>query len=60
VAGLIAGGGWHNHGVTHPDPAIGNAALLRRGRALEAITLAWNVIGIAVLAVAARCCSDSS
>ena len=27
--------------------------LLRRGRVLEAATLAWNVVGIAVLAVAA-------
>lgn len=32
--------------TTHPS-------LLRRGRRLEATTLAWNVIGIAVLAVAA-------
>jgi divalent metal cation (Fe/Co/Zn/Cd) transporter len=29
------------------------AALLRRGRALEAGTLAWNVVGLAILAVAA-------
>src|SRR6476659_2219938 len=29
------------------------ASLLRRGRLLEALTLAWNVAGIAVLAVAA-------
>ena len=29
------------------------AALLRRGRILEGITLGWNVAGIAVLAVAA-------
>lgn len=29
------------------------AALLRRGRQLEAATLAWNVVGIAVLATAA-------
>jgi divalent metal cation (Fe/Co/Zn/Cd) transporter len=50
VVGLIAGGGWHNRGVTHPDPTIGNATLLRRGRALEAATLAWNAVGIAVLA----------
>ncbi len=28
-------------------------ALLRRGRILEGITLGWNVVGIAVLAVAA-------
>lgn len=30
-----------------------DAALMRRGRALEAATLAWNVIGVVVLAVAA-------
>jgi divalent metal cation (Fe/Co/Zn/Cd) transporter len=30
-----------------------DAALLRRGRLLEAATLAWNVVGIVVLAVAA-------
>lgn len=30
-----------------------NAALLRRGRSLEAATLAWNVVGIVVLAIAA-------
>ena len=29
------------------------AALLRRGRVLEGITLGWNVAGIAVLAIAA-------
>jgi len=33
------------------DPA--RQALLRRGFALEYVTLAWNVIGIVVLAVAA-------
>ena len=33
------------------DPA--HAALLRRGFALEYTTLAWNVAGIAVLAIAA-------
>ena len=32
---------------------MSDAALLRRGRQLEAVTQAWNVIGIAVLAVAA-------
>ena len=31
----------------------GRRALLRRGRILEGITLGWNVVGIAVLAVAA-------
>jgi divalent metal cation (Fe/Co/Zn/Cd) transporter len=41
------------------DPTVGAegpghaAALLRRGRVLEGITLGWNVVGIAVLAVAA-------
>ena len=30
-----------------------SAALLRRGRILEGITLGWNVAGIAVLAVTA-------
>jgi len=32
---------------------VADAGLLRRGRLLEAATLAWNVVGIAVLAVAA-------
>jgi hypothetical protein len=40
------------------DPAAFSAAdrgrvLLRRGRLLEWITLAWNVVGIVVLAIAA-------
>ena len=34
-------------------PAHRAAVLLRRGRALEVITLGWNVAGIVVLAVAA-------
>jgi divalent metal cation (Fe/Co/Zn/Cd) transporter len=34
-------------------PASRVAVLLRRGRALEVITLAWNLAGIAVLAIAA-------
>jgi divalent metal cation (Fe/Co/Zn/Cd) transporter len=34
------------------DPAT-RAALLSRGRRLEAVTLSWNVVGVAVLAVAA-------
>jgi divalent metal cation (Fe/Co/Zn/Cd) transporter len=33
--------------------AAASVALLRRGRQLEAATLAWNVIGIAVLGIAA-------
>jgi hypothetical protein len=39
------------------EPAVsrsgGSRALLRRGRILEGITLAWNVAGIVILAVAA-------
>jgi divalent metal cation (Fe/Co/Zn/Cd) transporter len=34
-------------------PSARDAALLRRGRFLEGVTLGWNAIGIAVLAVAA-------
>lgn len=41
-------------GVTTPSAAsLSTAALLRRGRRLEAATLAWNVVGLVVLAVAA-------
>ena len=38
-----------------PPPATTarNAVLLRRGRLLEAATLAWNLVGIVVLAIAA-------
>lgn len=36
-----------------PGPALDRAALLRRGRLLETVTLGWNVVGIVVLAVAA-------
>lgn len=36
-----------------PASAVRHARLLRRGRLLEAATLAWNVLGIVVLAVAA-------
>ncbi len=36
-----------------PAQAARDIALLRRGRRLEAMTLAWNVVGISVLAVAA-------
>jgi divalent metal cation (Fe/Co/Zn/Cd) transporter len=32
---------------------VGQAALIRRGLALEGVTLAWNVLGIVVLAFAA-------
>lgn len=39
--------------ATGAVPAIRDAALLRRGRLLEIITLGWNVVGIVVLAVAA-------
>jgi divalent metal cation (Fe/Co/Zn/Cd) transporter len=37
----------------HEAAAGRSAALLRRGRQLEAITLAWNVAGVVILAVAA-------
>ena len=39
--------------MTSPAGAVRQATLLRRGRLLEAATLAWNVLGLAVLAVAA-------
>ena len=39
--------------MTSPANNPSDMALLRRGRVLEASTLAWNVVGIAVLAVAA-------
>jgi divalent metal cation (Fe/Co/Zn/Cd) transporter len=39
--------------VTSSDTSTGHRSLLRRGQALELATLAWNVIGIVVLAVAA-------
>jgi len=39
--------------MTLPAEATRNAALLRRGRGLEAATLAWNLVGIVILAVAA-------
>jgi divalent metal cation (Fe/Co/Zn/Cd) transporter len=35
------------------DATVKNARLLGRGRALEAATLTWNVVGIVVLAIAA-------
>jgi hypothetical protein len=45
--------GWKDWPVTSPANNPSDMALLRRGRVLEASTLAWNVVGIAVLAVAA-------
>ena len=39
--------------ATTTPTAVGSAALLRRGRMLEGATLAWNVVGIVVLAIAA-------
>jgi divalent metal cation (Fe/Co/Zn/Cd) transporter len=39
--------------VSAPADTTRAAALLRRGRTLEAATLAWNVIGIVILAIAA-------
>lgn len=39
--------------MTPPASAARDVRLLRRGRLLEAATLAWNVVGIAVLALAA-------
>ena len=40
-------------GLVTPAESTARGALLRRGFALEFVTLAWNVAGIAVLAVAA-------
>jgi divalent metal cation (Fe/Co/Zn/Cd) transporter len=45
-------GGWEDVVVTLADDAV-RQALLRRGFWLEYVTLAWNVIGIVVLAIAA-------
>jgi divalent metal cation (Fe/Co/Zn/Cd) transporter len=39
--------------MTLPISSTRHAALLRRGRLLEAATLGWNVVGIVVLALAA-------
>jgi divalent metal cation (Fe/Co/Zn/Cd) transporter len=47
-----ARGGWKGTAVTIADDEI-RKGLLRRGFALEYATLAWNVIGIVVLAIAA-------
>src|SRR4051794_6669891 len=40
-------------GVTSSAGPLQSTRLLRRGRQLEAATLAWNVVGLAILAVAA-------
>jgi divalent metal cation (Fe/Co/Zn/Cd) transporter len=40
-------------GMSAPVGSSYSVTLLRRGRVLEVITLAWNVVGIVVLAVAA-------
>ena len=45
--------GWQNLAVAVADDQI-RQALLRRGFALEYATLAWNVAGVVVLAIAAR------
>ena len=45
-------GGWEGTAVTIADDEV-RKGLLRRGFALEYATLAWNVIGIVVLAIAA-------
>jgi divalent metal cation (Fe/Co/Zn/Cd) transporter len=41
------------HNKSHASGDAWNGALLRRGRGLEAATLAWNVVGIVILAIAA-------
>src|ERR1700750_1157209 len=48
----VAGVACQTKRVTPADPAA-RSALLRRGFALEYVTLTWNVIGIVVLAIAA-------
>ncbi len=49
---LVGAGRWQALAVALLDDHV-RMALLRRGRILEGITLGWNVVGIAVLAVAA-------
>jgi divalent metal cation (Fe/Co/Zn/Cd) transporter len=39
--------------VSRPEQRTSTTVLLRRGRVLEAATLAWNVVGVVVLAIAA-------
>jgi divalent metal cation (Fe/Co/Zn/Cd) transporter len=48
----VAGVACQTRQVTRADAAV-RSALLRRGFALEYVTLAWNVAGIVVLAIAA-------
>ena len=48
----MGGGRWQTRAVTMADDRV-RKALLRRGFALEYVTLAWNVAGIVVLAIAA-------
>src|ERR1035441_10304831 len=48
----MGGGRWQTPAVAMTDDPA-RAALLRRGFALEYVTLAWNVAGIVVLAIAA-------
>jgi hypothetical protein len=49
---LTSGGRWQTAAVAVADDRV-RRAVLRRGFALEYATLAWNVAGIAVLAIAA-------
>jgi divalent metal cation (Fe/Co/Zn/Cd) transporter len=46
-------GGWDDLPVPNTQTDVNRRQLLRRGFALEYITLGWNVVGIIVLAVAA-------
>ena len=48
---LVNGARWQTAAVAVADDR-GRKALLRRGFALEYVTLAWNVAGIVVLAIA--------
>ena len=48
----MGGGRWQTPAVAMTDEPV-RSALLRRGFALEYVTLAWNVAGIVVLAIAA-------
>lgn len=48
----LAGGDWENRPVSDVKETS-RQTLLRRGFALEYVTLGWNVIGIVVLAIAA-------
>jgi hypothetical protein len=46
-------GGWDDRRVTNTQSDLNPGKLLRRGFALEYLTLSWNVVGIVVLSVAA-------